>query len=89
MRRFSMSLKRYVPQRRAAASSHFQRVSVRRSVMIDIFWDLVQKTLPPLEPPPQSFYETFVPLTAFQLGRRLRFWWQRWRDGQPEADKQR
>jgi putative SOS response-associated peptidase YedK len=52
MRRIGMSLKRDVPQRRAAASSHFQRVSVRRSVMIDIFWDLAQKTLPPLEPPP-------------------------------------
>ena len=52
MRRFGMSLKRDVPQRRAAVSSHFQRVSVRRSVMIDILWDLVQKTLPPLEPPP-------------------------------------
>src|SRR5712671_4389409 len=67
----------------------FQCVSARRSVTMDILWDLVQKTLPFVEPPPQGFYETFVPLAAFQLCRRLCVGWQRRRDCQPEADEQR
>ena len=49
----------------------------------------MQKALSFLEPLPQGFYETFVPLTAFQLCSCVRIGWQRRRDRQPEADEQR
>ena len=53
----------------------FRCISARRSVTMDILWDLVQKTLSLLEPSPQGFHEAFVPLTAFELRRHLRILW--------------
>ena len=52
----------------------FASRSVRglRTLIINILRNLVQKALPFLEPLPQGFHETFVPLTAFQLRRCLR-----------------
>jgi hypothetical protein len=40
-------------------------------LLLDVFRDLVQKTFPLLKPPSQRFKESFVPLLAFRLRRRL------------------
>jgi hypothetical protein len=50
--------------------------------------DLVQKTLPLLEPPSQGFDEPLVPLLPFSLQRRLGVG-QRRCDGQQETHEQR
>jgi hypothetical protein len=60
-----------------------------RRLRIDIVRDLIQKTLPLLEPPSQGFDEPLVSLLPFGLQRRLVVRRQRRYDGQQEAHEHR
>ena len=53
----------------------FRSICGRPTLIINIFRNLVQKTLSLLEPPSQGFHEALIPLTALELRRCLRIRW--------------